>query len=312
MAENDNWYNTIGLDKDAVEDEAFRCLYPFTPKRLTVNGRTMSYVDEGSGEPVVMVHGNPTWSFFYRRMITALKDNWRCLAPDHIGCGFSEKPQDYKYTLKQHIDNLENWLEQVLPKGQFNLMVHDWGGPTGLGYAVRHPERIKRLVVLNTSGFITGDMPLRIKLCRIPGLGAVLVRGLNLFAGLATLMTTVKPLPASIRAAFVMPYNSWANRVAVHRFVEDIPLREGGETHRVLADIDARIRPALAGKPLLVQWGMKDWCFTPYFLNLWRTRFPEAQTDEYQAGHYLLEDEGDKITARVRAFLTDSSMKGDA
>lgn len=317
MAENEtptekDWYEEIGLDRELVEDEAFKCLYPFTPKRAAVNGRRMSYLDAGSGEPVVMVHGNPTWSFFYRRMVSELRENWHCLVPDHIGCGFSEKPKDYPYTLSQHIDNLEKWIEHVLPYGgRFNLIVHDWGGPIGLGYAVRNPKRIKRVVILNTSGFTAGAMPWRIRLCRVPGLGAVLVRGLNLFAGLATLMTTVKPLPAPVRVAFVMPYNSWANRIAVHRFVQDIPLRGGTETGALLQQIDDGLKAALADKPMLIQWGMKDWCFTPFFLDLWRNRFPEARVDEYNAGHYLLEDEGDAIIERVRSFLQDDLKNGD-
>lgn len=312
MAENTpipdtNWYEKIGIDLEYVRDDAFRCLYPFVPQKTQINNHRMSYVDVGQGEPVVMTHGNPTWSFFYRKIILALRDNWRCLAPDHIGCGFSEKPAEYPYTLSQHIDNFTAWIDHVLPeKQQFNLIVHDWGGPIGIGYAVRHPERIKRVVILNTSAFISGGMPLRIRLCRVPGLGALLVRGLNLFSGLATLLTTVKPLPAPVRVAFVMPYNSWANRIAVHRFVQDIPLRDdGSETRKTLAAIDAGLADALGAKPMLVQWGMKDWCFTPFFLKLWRERFPNAVVDEYNAGHYLLEDEGDAIVDRVRDFLQD-------
>lgn len=312
MAENNpipdtNWYEKIGIDLEYVRDDAFRCLYPFVPQKTQINNHRMSYVDVGQGDPVIMTHGNPTWSFFYRKIILALRDNWRCLAPDHIGCGFSEKPAEYPYTLSQHIDNFTAWIDHVLPeKQQFNLIVHDWGGPIGIGYAVRHPERIKRVVILNTSAFISGGMPLRIRLCRVPGLGALLVRGLNLFSGLATLLTTVKPLPAPVRVAFVMPYNSWANRIAVHRFVQDIPLRDdGSETRKALAAIDAGLADALGGKPMLVQWGMKDWCFTPFFLKLWRERFPNAVVDEYNAGHYLLEDEGDAIVDRVRDFLQD-------
>lgn len=312
MAENTpipdtNWYEKIGIDLEYVRDDAFRCLYPFVPQKTQINNHRMSYVDVGQGDPVIMTHGNPTWSFFYRKIILALRDNWRCLAPDHIGCGFSEKPAEYPYTLSQHIDNFTAWIDHVLPeKQQFNLIVHDWGGPIGIGYAVRHPERIKRVVILNTSAFISGGMPLRIRLCRVPGLGALLVRGLNLFSGLATLLTTVKPLPAPVRVAFVMPYNSWANRIAVHRFVQDIPLRDdGSETRKALAAIDAGLTDALGDKPMLVQWGMKDWCFTPFFLKLWRERFPNAVVDEYNAGHYLLEDEGDAIVDRVRDFLQD-------
>ncbi len=289
-------------------DSDFKQEYPFDHRYARVNGWNLHYFDVGAGEPVVMVHGNPTWSFFYRNLAKRLSGGFRCLAPDHIGCGLSDKPQKYPYTLDNHIDNLAAWLDQALPPsgedgGKFNLIVHDWGGPIGIGFAVRHPERIRRIVVLNTSAFTAGAMPWRITLCRVPWLGQALVRGLNAFAGLATRLTTLKPLPKAVRKGFLLPYGSWANRVAVHRFVQDIPLRQRGATYARFVDTDARLPSALAGKPMLVQWGMRDWCFTPYFLRLWRERFPDAEVDEYVAGHYLLEDAGDEIAARVRSFL---------
>ena len=303
------WAKRIGLDENAFRNEAFRNEYPFEHKYAKVRGWNMHYFDTGAGEPVVMVHGNPTWSFFYRNLAKSLRGSFRCLAPDHIGCGLSDKPQKYPYTLDNHIDNLADWIDQALPAsgdggGKFNLVVHDWGGPIGMGFAVRHPERIKRVVVLNTSAFTAGTMPWRITICRVPGLGQVLVRGLNGFAGLATKLTTVKPLPETVRKGFLLPYNSWANRIAVYRFVRDIPLRQRGATYGRFVDTDTKLPSVLAGKPMLVQWGMRDWCFTPYFLKLWKKNFPAAEVDEYgSAGHYLLEDAGDAIAARVRAFL---------
>ncbi len=310
----DKWPERIGLTDEEVNDPFFRQAYPFSPRFLPVQGGRMHYLDEGAGEPVVMLHGNPTWSFFYRNLILALRGSNRCLAPDHLGCGFSDKPRDFPYTLTHHIDNLEKWLDAVVPPpgntgapgdgdGRFNLIVHDWGGPIGMGYAARHPERVKRVVLLNTSAFSVGSMPVRIRLCRVPGLGTVLVRGLNLFAGLATLLTTRDALPGRIRKFYVMPYNSFANRIAVQRFVQDIPLKHTGPTYECFRDTEKRLPAALAGKPLLVQWGRRDWCFTPFFLTLWKERFPSAQVDEYDAGHYLLEDEGAAIAARIKRFL---------
>ncbi len=296
----------IGLGGNALLDRAFTDEYPFEHKYAKAAGWNMHYFDTGSGEPVVMVHGNPSWSFLYRNLAKKLcAAGFRCLAPDHIGCGLSDKPQKYPYTLDRHIENFGEWIGQALPASEtFNLVVHDWGGPIGMGYAVRHPERIRRVVVLNTSAFASGSMPRRITLCRVPWLGALLVRGFNAFAAGAARMTTVKPLSAAARQGFVLPYNSWANRIAVHRFVQDIPLSGREASCARFADTDSRLAAALAGKPILVQWGMRDWCFTPHFLALWRKAFPSAEVDEYtNAGHYLLEDEGDAIAARVRAFL---------
>lgn len=309
-----DWPRRIGVDPAALAAPEFRELYPFSPHFFAVPGGRIHYVDEGAGEPVVMVHGNPTWSFFYRDLIKRLRGARRCLALDHLGCGLSDKPRDEAhYCLESHIDNLEAWLEATLPPpgqpgGKIDLVVHDWGGPIGIGYAIRRRERIRRLVVLNTSVFTDGDMPLRIKLCRWPGLGRVLVRGLNLFALGATRMTTAKPLPAPVRRGFVLPYNSWANRVAVYGFIADIPLSPTMPTYRVLAEIDAEVADALRGVPILIQWGMRDWCFTPFFLDLWERRFPGALVDRRPAGHYLLEDAGEAIFPRVLEFLSNTSL----
>lgn len=289
-----------------ITDEAFIREYPFEHRYAEVGGQKMHYFDAGTGEPAVMVHGNPTWSFFYRNLAKTLSAaGFRCLAPDHIGCGLSDKPRNYPYTLDQHIDNLDDWLKHVLPNGEpFNLIVHDWGGPIGMGVAVRRPERIKHVVILNTSAFATGTMPLRITICRVPTLGALLVRGLNAFAGGATKMTTVKPLPDAVKQGFLLPYDNWANRVAVHRFVQDIPLTGREPSAARFADTDAKLADALRGKPMLIQWGMRDWCFTPYYLNLWKQRFPDAEVNEYpEAAHYLLEDAGEAIGARICNFL---------
>ena len=298
----------IGLNQKILRGRAFRKLFPFEPHHVNVNGQNMHFLDEGDGEPVVMLHGNPTWSFFYRRMVGSLSGHFRCLAPDHIGCGFSDKPQKYNYTLDQHIENFSKWVDSVLPPaewngGTFNLIVHDWGGPIGMGYAVRYPERINRVVIMNTSAFLAGTMPRSIKLCRFPILGELLVRGFNAFADMATKWTTVKKLHPEVRKAFIMPYNNWANRVGVYRFVQDIPLTPGTPTYDRFRDTQDKLGEALAGKPMLIQWGMKDFCFTPHFLNLWKAKFPDAEVDEYPAGHYLLEDAGSAIVERVRGFL---------
>lgn len=302
------WAERIGLKVAAVKARDFRNLYPFEPLHVMVHGHNMHYVDEGDGEPVVMVHGNPTWSFFYRDLIQGLSDRYRCLAVDHLGCGFSDKPGKFTYDLDHHIDNFEKWVDIALPPadwtgGKFNLIVHDWGGPIGLGYAVRHPDRINRVVVMNTSIFTTGTMPKRITICRTPILGDILVRGLNLFAGFATRMTTVNKMPPEVKKGFLLPYNSWKNRVAVLRFIQDIPLRKGMPSLTRLRDIESKIKETMENKPLLIQWGMKDWCFTPKFLEKWKKNFPDALVDQHEAGHYLLEDAGEEIIKNIRKFL---------
>ncbi|MSP55279.1 MAG: alpha/beta fold hydrolase, partial [Myxococcales bacterium] len=188
----------------------------------------MHYVHEGppadSPAPVVLcLHGNPTWSFYWRRLITELRSTHRVVVPDHIGCGLSDKPQDWPYRLEGHIANIERLVER-LDLRDITLVVHDWGGAIGAGFAGRHPDRVKALVVTNTGAWPSERIPLRIAACRVPGLGALGVRGLNGFAAAAVFMATEKGLSANARLGLLAPYASWADRIATLRFVEDIPM----------------------------------------------------------------------------------------
>ena len=127
-------------------------LYPFGSHFETIGGHQYHYVDEGKGDPVVMLHGNPTWSFYYRELILKLSPHFHCLAPDHIGCGYSDKPGDqtYSYTLEQRVKDLEEFLEKKKITQNILLVLHDWGGIIGMTFAHRHPTSIKKIVLLNT------------------------------------------------------------------------------------------------------------------------------------------------------------------
>jgi len=279
------------------------CQYPFTPRNfLLPEGHRLSYIDEGKGRLLVFLHGNPTWSYMYRNLITELKDSYRCVAPDHLGCGLSDKPQDYPYRLVDHIDNLENLLTH-LGAEKCVLVMHDWGGAIGMGWATRHPEKVEGLVVMNTAAFRSALIPLRIAICRWPAIGPLLVRGLNGFARAATRMAVTRTMAPGVARGFLHPYGSWANRVAVLRFVEDIPLDEAHPSWPELVRIETGLA-LLAGKPMLICWGGKDFCFNDHFFAEWQQRFPNAETLYLpQAGHYLLEDEFDAVRDRIRSFV---------
>ncbi len=282
--------------------EAWRELYPFRSHFLDVHGHALHYVDEGAGAPMLLVHGNPTWSFYWREMVKQFSTSMRVVAPDHIGCGLSDKPQDWSYRLADHIANLEH-LVLSLDLHDITLGVHDWGGAIGMGVAVRHPERFRRFVVFNTAAFRAPTIPLRIAACRIPGVGAFAVRGLNGFAGAATVMATEHGLKGAIKQGYLAPYDSWANRVAVHRFVQDIPMQAGHPSWDTLAAIEAGL-PSLVGKPMTLIWGERDWCFTPAFRAEWQRRFPAAEVHPLaDAGHYVVEDASDRVVGLVRDFL---------
>ena len=276
--------------------------YPFRANRLNLDGPRMHYVDEGQGHPLVMLHGNPTWSFYYRRLIRELRDWYRVIAPDHVGCGLSDKPQRYAYTLSTHIDNLERLIDH-LELDDITLVVHDWGGAIGFGYAARHPQRVRRFVVLNSAAFF-GRLPLRIRVCRTPWLGTLAVRGCNAFSRIAVHMAcNRRSMPDDVRAGYLLPYNSFANRVAVHRFIEDIPTRPSHPTFPVMQAIE-RSLPQFRDRPMAIFWGAADFCFTSAFLKGWQQRFPNAEVHHFaDAGHYVLEDAVDRIMPLLREFL---------
>ena len=271
-----------------------RELYPFESRYFDIDGVRMHYVDEGDGPPVLMLHGNPTWSFHYREFIKSLRDRYRVIAPDHIGCGLSDKPSGYRYTLANHIANVERLVEHLKLTG-VTLLVHDWGGAIGFGWATRHPALVSRFVVLNTAAFTGFEAPLRIRICRWPWLGAFLVRGLNGFLRSSFRMAVTRPLHSRVRRGYLLPYDSYASRVAIHQFVRDIPLGSSHPTYATLLAIEERLG-LLAEKPMLILWGGRDFCFNDRFLDQWRRRFPNADVHRFaDAGHYVVEDAGDRM-----------------
>jgi haloalkane dehalogenase len=180
----------------------------------------------------------------------------------------------------------------------------------GLAAAVRRPERIARLVVFNTAAFPLPPgktLPWEIAWCRKPGIGAWLTRGLNAFArGAARKCAVRRPLPPAVRAGYLAPYDSWANRIAVHRFVADIPLGPRDRSWPILTATAERLE-TLREIPMLICWGERDFVFDGSFLAEWERRFPEAQVHRVPgAGHYLLEDAGDEIIPRVVSFVTQA------
>ncbi len=280
-----------------------RALYPFEPKRFDTGRGQMSYLDEGEGdEAVVMIHGNPTWSFYYRNVVRGLRGKIRCIVPDHLGCGLSDKPQGFNYTLGEHIKNLRALLDSLNLR-KIHLVVHDWGGPIGLGATLAKPEQLGRVVILNTAAFADTRIPLRIRLCRIPGLGEWLVRSLNGFAWPATWMAVTRPLSPEVKRGYLYPYDNWANRIATHRFVADIPTGQGSTSDKTLAEVERKLM-LLRDHPVRILWGGQDFCFTRYYYNRWRVMLPGANADYFEeAGHYVLEDEGQECLQEIQVFL---------
>ena len=283
--------------------------YPFSGHKLNIEGLNYHYLDEGSGDPVVMVHGNPSWSFYYRNLVLALRDSHRCIVPDHIGCGFSDKPGDdrYAYTLKSRVDDLERLLDTLGITENITLVVHDWGGMIGMAYAVRHPKRIKRLVILNTGAFHLPKekpFPPALQICRSGFVGSLLIRGLNSFSVGASIVGCKRnPMNAGLRKLYQHPYDSWHNRIATQRFVQDIPLEPGDRCYDLVTSVSDGIGQ-LSSLPMLICWGELDFVFDLHFLNEWQRRFPCAEVHSFaDCGHYILEDAAEYVIPLITGFI---------
>lgn len=287
--------------------KATRALYPFQPKSFTTrDGHLLSYVDEGQGPVVVLVHGNPTWSFYFRDLITDLKQRHRVIVPDHLGMGLSDRPQEANYTLKTHAQNLQDLLESLDVKKP-SLVVHDWGGAIGLTYAAQSPEGIDKLVVTNTAAFRSEVIPKRIDILRGRKIGEALVRGLNAFAWPATFMASTQKLPPAVKAGYLAPYSNWHERIGIARFVQDIPMNSEHPTWDVLGATEDALK-TIKG-PKLIAWGMRDFCFNEHFFKRWCDIYPEAEVLTYpEAGHYVLEDAGEHLRAELCQFLSREAL----
>ncbi len=290
-------------------------LYPFKNNFLDLNGLKYHYLDEGQGDPVVMVHGNPSWSFYYRNLAKALSEKYRVIVPDHIGCGLSDIPgdEDYSYTLKQRVDDLEALLESLEIRERITLVVHDWGGMIGMAYATRHPERIARLVILNTAAFhlpSSKKLPLALKICRETRFGEFLVLKMNMFALMAARVGCKRnPMPASLRSAYCAPYDTPSNRIATLRFVQDIPLEPEDNGYDIISEVETNLEQ-FSGLPMVICWGLKDFVFDKHFLKEWQQRFPDAEVHQFDdCGHYILEDAADEVIPIIKAFLRENPLE---
>jgi haloalkane dehalogenase len=287
---------------------AWKALYPFTGRRMDLGGYAMHYLDEGKGETVLMVHGNPTWSFYFRDVVKALSPNYRCIVPDHVGMGLSDRPTDaqYNYTLKSRVDDLDKLMERIAPTGPVTLIVHDWGGMIGLSWAVRHPERIKAIIAHNTSCFrLPPEKPFPKGLTVLRGnLTGVPLRALGFVRRLVLKSCTAKTkLSEEAMAGYLEPYDGWKESRAVHRFVQDIPLQSGDTAWSTVTETEGKLGK-LKDVPMLLPWGMKDWVFDESFLNGWIKRFPKATVKRFpDSGHFLLEDSSDAVVALIKDFV---------
>lgn len=278
-----------------------RSEYPFASHYIDVDGGRMHYVDEGEGEPVVMVHGTPTWSFLYRRFIRELARTHRVIAPDNIGFGLSEKPERWGYRPEDHARNLASLIER-LGLRDVTLVVHDFGGPIGLSYAVEHPENVKRLVIFNTWMWSLAGQKNVERASRLLGgiLGKLLYLRMN-FSPKVLLKSAFadksKLTPATHRH-YIAPFGSAAERVGPWTLAKELI----GSSAWYARLWERRDR--IASKPTLILWGMKDPTFGPDYLEQCRKLFTNANVVEIaDAGHFV-QEELEEAPRIVGEFLT--------
>lgn len=295
--------------------------YPFTPQRFQVRpGIALSYLDEGprdgevaAPEVIVMLHGNPSWSYYWRHLVLGLRDRYRCIVPDHVGMGLSDRPDDapsaapyYDYTLQSRVDDVAALLDHLGIDGPVTLAVHDWGGMIGFGWALSHVAQVRRLVITNTAAFPLPQakrFPRRLALGRDSRLGGWAIRRYNLFARGAARFGTVRRLPKDVRDAYAGVYDGWRNAIATLRFMQDIPLAPADRAWPLLEQA-ARHLPEFADRPAFIGWGLRDFVFDRHFLEGFRKALPQAEVHAFEdANHYVLEDKHEVLVPAIRAFL---------
>jgi haloalkane dehalogenase len=297
--------------REPAADAVDRVAYPFTSRFLDGEAGRMHYIDEGAGEPLLFVHGTPTWSFEWRHIVRALAPEYRCIAPDLVGFGLSDRPRDFAYTPEAHAQQLAMFVDRLDP-GPFTLIVHDYGGPIGLPLCLRRPERVTRLVIVNTWMWsFDGDRGMQQK-GRVAGsaLGRFLYRWANL--SLRGIMPSAygdrRKLTSQIHRQYLGRFPDRWSRGAVLW-----PLARAILGSSQYYDSLWRERDRLRGRPAQIIWGMRDTAFPPHNLARWRQILPDADVVELEgAGHWPHEEEPVRVAQALRSFLRSSPLAGAA
>ncbi|MBE6372707.1 MAG: alpha/beta fold hydrolase [Lentisphaerae bacterium] len=276
-------------------------VFPFKRNWFERESIRIHYVDEGQGNPLVMFHACPMWSFAYRNLIRDLSADHRVIAFDLPGFGLSTAEKNFDFTLNGYINITETFLE-ALEIEKATLVLHGWGGTVGMGYAVRHPRNIRSLVILNTLSFTPGSLPLRLHICRIPWLGAKLVVNLNL------LLLGNRHHCKEIADAYDYPYRSCHSRYPLYRFVEDFPSVPESDSAQLIMEIEAGLW-MFRSTPAVIVWAMRDWLYTARQLKWWQRYLPGAEVHRLErAGRYIQEDAPDELIRFIRDFLVKNKI----
>ncbi len=274
--------------------------YPFAAHYFKVNGQNLHYIDEGQGETILFVHGTPSWSFDYRNVIKMLRPHYRCIALDHIGFGLSDKPSDYDYSTQNHSETLSKFIADK-QLTNFTLVVHDFGGPIGLNYALKFPEQVKNIVVLNSWMWSSAKDPEFIKFSRI--LKSPILPLLYLYFNFSPRYLLPNSfgdhkLPNHLLAQYTKPFANSSQRRGTLAFAKSL-LNDQDWFEELWNQ-----RHHINNKPTLFIWGMKDRFVTPYYLEKFLSGFKNAHVEKLETcGHFPQEEESEKVGRLIEAFL---------
>jgi pimeloyl-ACP methyl ester carboxylesterase len=259
-------------------------------------------VDEGPRDapPILFVHGNPTWSYLWRRPIGALAERGRrCVAFDHMGFGFSDKPPRLSaYTLQTHVDNAIALIDE-LDLRDVTLVAHDWGGPIGLGALLERRDRFSAVVLMNTWAWeLPSFVPPYLREFRTEGLGEILALGGNLFVESIPGGMANRETDPVMMEAYRAPFPDYWSRVGTLAFPRDIPLTDRDRSGALMGSIHERLQDL--DVPVTLLWGMRDRVFVPVFVDQWRELFPDLKLIELEdAAHFVPEDRPDAVIAAL-------------
>lgn len=292
------------MNRDFLKNETFEGTFPFKPHYREINGFQTHYIDEGKGEPIVCLHGQPTWSYLYRNFVKGLIKEYRVVVPDYMGFGKSDVPLDKPYRLTQHIDNLKKLLLGLNLKN-ITLVVQDWGGPIGFGFAVDYPDRVKRLVIMNTSvGVLKEDAKPWYAPFEEKGIYEKFIKDISNMLKMG-IYNKQKISPILLKA-YAGPFPSDEYYVGALAFPKDIPIGNSHPSSEIMLHIRANLN-ILSNKPKILIWGMKDPIFPVWMINWWSKIYPDLEIYKIEkASHFLQEDAPEEIVAIIQSFLKKS------
>ena len=284
-------------DLTPEERERFHEIFPFEAKFLDIDGHRLCYFDEGTGPALVLIHSCPMSAFAFRSVIREFRTTRRVIAYDQLGFGRSDKPLHFDYRIENHIEHLERLLNHLGVEDGITLVMHGRGAAIGMGYAARHPESVENFIVMNAMSFSDFSLPFRLRLCKIPALGNILVNKFNFF---------LRPpwrYPKIVRDAYLLPFPRKEDRCALMEFINSLPCAPEDKSAQSMIEIETAIW-SLREKRALILWGGKDWLYTKRALRKWTEYFPSAKVVMLPlAGRFLMEDDPAEFITNVREFF---------